>query len=81
MVDSIKRAHRALYKGAGGPELYHLPSDPGQEKNVFGERREIAKRLHATHVKMLEELGTPEEYLENRRELCDGVKHARHCAR
>jgi len=72
MVDSIKRAHRALYKGAGGPELYHLPSDPGQAKNVFAERREIAKRLHARHVKMLEELGTPEEYLANRMELTGG---------
>jgi len=72
MVDSIGRAHKALYRGAGGPELYHLPSDPRQEKNVFAERREIAEKLHARHVKMLEDLGTPEEYLANRRGLAGG---------
>ncbi len=72
MVDSIGRAYKALYQGAGGPELYHLPSDPKQEKNVFGENREVARRLHAEHVRLLEELDTPEEYLKHRRELTGG---------
>ncbi|MBE9566802.1 MAG: sulfatase, partial [Proteobacteria bacterium] len=72
MVDSIGRAYKALYKGARGPQLYHLPSDPKQEKNIFGENREVARRLHAEHVRLLEDLDTPEEYLENRRELTEG---------
>jgi len=69
MVDSIRRVHKAIYKGAGGPELYHLPSDPKQETNVFPENRDAAARLHASHVDLLEQWGTPEEHLANRREL------------
>jgi len=72
-VDSIRRVHRALYRGAGGPELYHLPSDPAQQNNVFAQRREVAQRLHAEHVAFLESIGTPEEHLANRRELTDQV--------
>jgi len=71
-VDSIQRTHKSLYKGAGGPELYHLPSDPNQEQNVLTENRAVAERLHAAHVRFLEELHTPEEYLENRRQLVGG---------
>ena len=55
--------------GAGGPELYHLPSDPKQETDVFAENRDAAARLHASHVQLLEQWGTPEEHLANRREL------------
>lgn len=69
MVDSIKRVHRRLWAGQGGPELYHLPSDPKQKRNVFAENRAVAEQLHAEHVRMLEELGTREEYLGNRRNL------------
>ncbi len=69
IVDSITRTERAAYPGTGGPELYHLPTDPAQQHNVFGRRRDIAERLHAEHVRLLEEWGTPEEHLENRREL------------
>jgi len=69
IVDSIRRIEKATYRGAGGPELYHLPSDPGQTKNVLAEHPDVAARLHEEHVRVLEELGTPEEYLENRRVL------------
>jgi arylsulfatase A-like enzyme len=72
IVDSIKRIEKATYAGGGGPELYHLPSDPRQEKNLFGEKREAAEELHAAHVRLLEEWGTPEEHLANRRELTEG---------
>lgn len=72
IVDSIRRIEKATYSGAGGPELYHLPTDPKQQHNVFSENRAVAERLHATHVRLLEELGTREEYLANRRELRAG---------
>ncbi len=71
-VDSMKRLHAALYQGAGGPELYHLASDPRQQHNVFAQHRDIAAALHADHVRMLEALNTPEEHLANRRELTEG---------
>jgi len=71
IVDSILRIEKATYAGAGGPELYHLPTDPAQRRNVFAEHRDTAARLHAQHVRMLEELGTPEEHLENRRLLAE----------
>lgn len=69
IVDSIRRVHKRLWPGSGGPELYHLPSDPGQKRNVLAERPDIARRLHASHVRFLEELSTPEEFLAHRREL------------
>lgn len=69
IVDSIRRLEIATYAGAGGPELYRLPTDPGQTNNVFAQHRDVAARLHAEHVKMLEALDTPEEHLANRREL------------
>ena len=69
IVDSMRRVHKPIYQGAGGPELYHLPSDPKQQKNVFAANRQVAERLHREHVRLLEELGTPEEHLANRREL------------
>jgi len=72
-VDSIRRLHKALYRGAGGPELYHLPSDPHQERNVFAENRAVAERLHAEHVALLEQWDTPPEHLANRRELREQV--------
>jgi len=72
VVDSIKRIERATFAGSGGPELYHLPSDPEQKKNLFSQKRDIAAKLHAEHVRILESLGTPQEYLANRRELTDG---------
>jgi arylsulfatase A-like enzyme len=69
IVDSISRLETATYAGAGGPELYHLPTDPGQVQNVFAQHRDVAARLHAAHVQTLQELGTAEEYLANRRDL------------
>jgi len=72
VVDSITRMESAIYAGAGGPELYHLPTDPKQQRNVLAQNRHVAEELHAGHVKLLEEWGTPEEYLENRRELTGG---------
>jgi arylsulfatase A-like enzyme len=69
IVDSIRRLEAATYAGAGGPELYHLPTDPGQKNNVLADHPDLAARLHAEHVAMLESLGTAEEHLANRRAL------------
>ena len=68
-VDDLERWERDFYGPEAGPELYHLPSDPKQEKNVLKENLEVARSIHAQYVKFLEELGTPEEYLQNRRQL------------
>ncbi len=68
VVDSVSRTERFL-EGKMGPELYHLPSDPQQSKNVFIENREVADRLHAEYVKFLEGVNTPEEHLRDRRKL------------
>ena len=51
------------------PELYHLPDDPAQERNVIKEHPEVARKLHGEYVKFLESVGTKEEYLKHRRTL------------
>ena len=45
------------------PELYHLPTDPKQTKNVYHEKREVAQELHAKMIGFLESVGTKEEAL------------------
>jgi hypothetical protein len=52
---------------AAASELYHLPSDPGQANNVFGERRDVADRLHERYLSLLAEIGTAAEKLYLRR--------------
>ncbi len=37
----------------GGSTLYHLPSDPKQEKNIIKERPEVAKELHQLLVEFM----------------------------
>ena len=70
-VDGIARAAGA----ADGPpvstrpELYHLPTDPGQRRNVIRKHPEVARKLHAAHLRMLEELGMEEQFLRHRRTL------------
>jgi len=51
------------------PELYHLPSDPAQRHNVFAERTDEAKRLHAAYLEFLESVGTQEQFIARRRVL------------
>jgi len=50
-------------------ELYHLPSDPKQEKNVLTKNMDVAKRLHAEYFNFLKSVNTPEECLEGRLEF------------
>jgi len=60
-----------LICGAGDfpPELYHLPCDPQQAKNVFAENRPIAEGLHRQYVELLETAGTAQEFVAPRRKL------------
>jgi arylsulfatase A-like enzyme len=50
-------------------ELYHLPSDPKQEKNVIAGHPDIARKLHQYMGKLLQETGAPQRALEPRLEL------------
>jgi arylsulfatase A-like enzyme len=61
----------SLIVGAGDlkPELYHLPSDIGQQKNVFDENRDVAQRLHSAYIGFLESVGTNPKYVDWRRKL------------
>jgi arylsulfatase A-like enzyme len=54
------------------PELYHLPSDLAQARNVFAEHKDEARRLHAAYVQFLESVGTNPEFVDRRRELPEG---------
>ena len=51
------------------PELYHLPSDPGQEHNVLSRHRAQAERLQQGYLALLEAVGTAPDFVERRRRL------------
>jgi arylsulfatase A-like enzyme len=51
------------------PELYHLPSDPGETRDVFPENSGEARRLHARYVQFLRDNETPAKNLWPRRWL------------
>ena len=53
----------------GLSELFHLSSDPKQEKNVINEHPEVAKKLHQQLIKFLRETNVPKLLLESRMEL------------
>jgi arylsulfatase A-like enzyme len=54
---------------AGFSQLYHLASDPKQQKNVISEYPDKARELHQLMVKLLRETNVPQEELEPRLEL------------
>jgi arylsulfatase A-like enzyme len=59
-----------LYSAEGEPvELYHLPKDPGQEREVSAEHGEVVRDLHGKYAGLLEEVGTDPGYLDPRRRL------------
>jgi hypothetical protein len=66
-VDSIRR------RQTGGlfPDilLYDLKTDPHQQKSVAAKHPEVVRKLHRRYVRLLEDLGTQEEYLAPRREI------------
>jgi len=49
--------------------LYHLPSDPKQEKNVINEKPEVARELHQHLVKFMHDYNLPPELRDPRLEL------------
>ena len=53
----------------GMSELYHLASDPGQERNVIAQEMETARELHGMLVAFMRETGLPEHLLRPRLEL------------
>jgi len=57
-----------LYAAQGQPlELYYLPDDPGQQRNVASEQPDVVSRLHAQYVQLLEQTGAAPEILAPRR--------------
>ena len=53
----------------GVSELFHLSSDPKQEKDVLNEHPEVAQELHQLLVKFLRETNVPSPILKPRLEL------------
>jgi arylsulfatase A-like enzyme len=49
--------------GLGGAELYHLPSDPGQNDNLIASRQEVAAELHGKLTAFLAEHGMDPDLL------------------
>jgi arylsulfatase A-like enzyme len=48
-------------------ELYHTPSDPKQDQNIFEDNQGVARDLHAHFVEFLESVGTDETLVAPRR--------------
>lgn len=60
----------SLHYGIGEPPLlYHLPSDPKQEKNLASDRPEVTRELHQMLVKFMYETKLSADLLEPRLEL------------
>jgi arylsulfatase A-like enzyme len=49
------------------PELYHRPSDPNEQRNVFREHRGMARKLHGRYVRFLRENDAPHHNYWSRR--------------
>jgi len=41
------------------PSLYHRPTDPGEQRDVYAENRAAAREVHARYVAFLRSQGTP----------------------
>ena len=50
-------------------ELYNLRKDPGQERDVFEEERDVAEELHRKLLNFLRGVGTEERYLKYWRKI------------
>ncbi len=44
------------------PELYHLPTDPGETNNVYAQHRTAAREMHAKYLQFLREHATPRQH-------------------
>jgi arylsulfatase A-like enzyme len=68
-VDGLSRQETIPVEGSIpnldlGPQLYHLPSDPLQTKNLYREKPGVAQALHTEHIGLLERLGVPANSVE-----------------
>jgi len=69
-VDHIQRPPAVVpHDTVPPPELYNLAEDPGMTHNVIHWHADVARKLHREHVKFLQALGMPEQYLQHRLEL------------
>ena len=53
----------------GASELYHLASDPGQQRNVISEKTAVARDVHQHLVRFMRETNLPERLMAPRLEL------------
>ncbi|MBN2060661.1 MAG: sulfatase [Deltaproteobacteria bacterium] len=53
----------------GASELYHLPSDPHQERNIINEKPEKARELHQILIQYMKETNISEHIMNQRLEL------------
>jgi arylsulfatase A-like enzyme len=49
----------AFWRSGVEPELYHLPSDPNEEHNVYRQHQAAARDLHRQYVRFLRDNETP----------------------
>lgn len=70
-VSTITTYEWTLMLGAGDfmPELYNVIDDPHQHRNVLADNKDVARKLHAKYIDLLESLGTKEEHIARRRVL------------
>jgi len=68
-VDSVARYEKPELGGTGEPMLFHLPDDPGQQRNLYPEKREVAEGLLGQYVEFLRSLDTDEEFIAPRQRL------------
>jgi hypothetical protein len=54
------------------PELYDLISDPSEQSNAWSELSDEGAALGDRALSLLEQVGTPEEYLAPRRKALEG---------
>jgi arylsulfatase A-like enzyme len=77
ITDGIWTLH---YKGPNYPaELYNIEEDPAQERNLYPEWIEEAKRLHSAYLELLRLVGTDERKISLREKLPSLVSPARMC--
>lgn len=59
IVDGDVRIQRQLSRNLE-PELYYLPDDPTQSKNIFAKEKQKAKQIHSMFIKFLRDTQTDE---------------------
>ncbi len=62
IVDGQVRIQKRLSRNLE-PELYYLPSDPHQKKNIFSKNKEKAKQIHSEFVNFLKDTNTEERII------------------